>query len=915
MKSKILLSFSLLVLYSFSQNYNMTNGTVTTCSGYFYDSGGPSGNYSNNENLTFTIQSNNGNKISVTFQQFTLENGPDYLQIYDGPNTSCPLIGTFTGSTSPGTITSTGTSLTFKFYSNSSSSYAGWSASISCTSPAPPTYTINNVTSTITTCDAVLYDDGGPSANYSNLQNNIAKFCPSNPSHYLVVNFPYQLNLAPDDTLFIYSGDIANNNLIAKFTKNNKGASIASPSPGECITFKFVSNNLNVAEGFQAIISCSPSYPTPQINMGDGARYVCSGYFYDSGGPSANYSNNENKILTLASNNGSKIQISFQNFSTEGAIDYLEIYDGPNTSAPLIGKFWGSYSPGTISSTGTSLTFKFYSDASTSYAGWSASISCTSPAPPTYSIGNQQTIHTCNAVFYDDGGGNNNYSNFQNNTITFCSDYNSFIKVTFNQMILENDDSLYIYDGNSTNSNLLAVLTSVNCSNFSQSFEITSQTSSCLTFKFKSNDINTNKGWQGIISCIDSPQSLSINNLNGVFYTCNGKFYDSGGPNSNYSNSENRITTICSNSGCPVSVSFEILQTETYDKLYVYDGNSISSPLIGTYYGTQVPPTFTSTNNCLTFKFTSDASTTYQGWRSNINCQTAQISANPSNNACVGQTVTLTSTPGVSYLWNTGQTTQSIQVTTPGIYSVTVVSSNNCYLVSNPIIVNFYSYPPSTISIGGATEFCEGGYVVLSAPAGYSYNWNNGFTSQSITVTNSGQYWVTVTSQYNCHSVSDTVAVTVYPTPPIPTITQVYDTLFTQSGFSNYQWYFNDNLVYSGSNNYYIPQQNGYYYVVVFNEYGCSSTSSKYFYQGSQINEENILLSVTPNPFSEHIFISIYGSYKKYNCTITDLVGTTIYEFKLSNKNTHKVDLSSLKKGIYLLKIKELNYQLLLLKI
>ena len=112
----------------------MTNGTVTTCTGNFYDSGGPSGNYANNENFTETFYpSTAGSMIRFTFNTFNTESGYDYLRIYNGTTTAAPLIGTYNGTTGPGTVTASNASgaLTFNFTSDGSVTPAGWSASIS----------------------------------------------------------------------------------------------------------------------------------------------------------------------------------------------------------------------------------------------------------------------------------------------------------------------------------------------------------------------------------------------------------------------------------------------------------------------------------------------------------------------------------------------------------------------------------------------------------------------------------------------------------------------------------------------------------------------------------------------------------------------------------------------------------------
>ncbi len=140
----------LLLLFLFpyvvwAQNYNMSNGTVTlSCSGthYFYDPGGPNGNYSSYSDYTQTfVSSTPGMCLQVTFTSFYLESATfDYLEIYNGTSTSSPRIGKYGGSNSPGTITSSSGSLTFVFHSDGSLQYDGWSAIISCVDcSSPPT--------------------------------------------------------------------------------------------------------------------------------------------------------------------------------------------------------------------------------------------------------------------------------------------------------------------------------------------------------------------------------------------------------------------------------------------------------------------------------------------------------------------------------------------------------------------------------------------------------------------------------------------------------------------------------------------------------------------------------------------------------------------------------------------------------
>ncbi|HMR45324.1 MAG TPA: hypothetical protein PKC92_00900, partial [Bacteroidia bacterium] len=111
----------------------MSSTNVSTCAGNFYDSGGGGANYGLNQNTTMTLCSNTaGQCIRISFTAFNLESNFDFLRIYNGPNTASPLIGSYTGTTSPGVVTGTSGCLTFVFTSDGSINHAGWTASISC---------------------------------------------------------------------------------------------------------------------------------------------------------------------------------------------------------------------------------------------------------------------------------------------------------------------------------------------------------------------------------------------------------------------------------------------------------------------------------------------------------------------------------------------------------------------------------------------------------------------------------------------------------------------------------------------------------------------------------------------------------------------------------------------------------------
>ncbi len=207
----------------------------------------------------------------------------------------------------------------------------------------------------------------------------------------------------------------------------------------------------------------------------------------------------------------------------------------------------------------------------------------------------------------------------------------------------------------------------------------------------------------------------------------------------------------------------------------------------------------------------------------------ANITASGPTTFTQGGSVILTASSGSSYLWSPGnQTSQSITVTSGGSYTVRVTNANGCSATSAATIVTVNTGTTATITPSGATTFCQGGSVTLTASIGTGYLWSNGQTTQSIAVTQSGTYTVTVYNGVSSNSVSAPVTVTVNPSPSA-TITAGSATSFCSGG----------NVVLtatSGSSYLWLPGNQtsqaitvtatGSYTVRVTNSSGCSATST-----------------------------------------------------------------------------------------
>ena len=120
--------------WNWKKYYNLINNTTaptvtTAATGTYYDSGGASGNYSNDERKLYLIQPTGASTVTISFSQFDLEANWDYMLVYNGATANSPLLATLTGSSIPSNLTSTGGSMLIEFRSDCATPKAGWKLS------------------------------------------------------------------------------------------------------------------------------------------------------------------------------------------------------------------------------------------------------------------------------------------------------------------------------------------------------------------------------------------------------------------------------------------------------------------------------------------------------------------------------------------------------------------------------------------------------------------------------------------------------------------------------------------------------------------------------------------------------------------------------------------------------------------
>lgn len=201
------------------------------------------------------------------------------------------------------------------------------------------------------------------------------------------------------------------------------------------------------------------------------------------------------------------------------------------------------------------------------------------------------------------------------------------------------------------------------------------------------------------------------------------------------------------------------------------------------------------------------------------------VNLGPDRSLCDSASFTLNAGPGSSYLWNTGDTTQSIVAATTGQYSVTVMdgpcSSSDTVQITTDSLVH----------LGPDVFSCFAAPISLNATnVPGSYLWSTGDTTQSVITTSTGTYWVSVANGL-CSS-ADTVQVTFYTPvnlgPDVSVCAQPVDTLDAGTA-DTYLWSTGDTtqtIIVSATGTYWVAVTTG----------SCSSSDTMQFYLDPPVN-------------------------------------------------------------------------------
>jgi hypothetical protein len=216
-----------------------------------------------------------------------------------------------------------------------------------------------------------------------------------------------------------------------------------------------------------------------------------------------------------------------------------------------------------------------------------------------------------------------------------------------------------------------------------------------------------------------------------------------------------------------------------------------------------------------------------------------KLTANGPLRFCQGKSVNISTTFSGSYLWSNSSRTQSVNANASGIYFVTGTDTNGCFANSDSLVVDVTILPQQKINSSNKTTFCTGSFVDLSSSFVGTYQWNNASSNAKLRASQTGSFSFIGTDANGCQVKSDTIKVTVNPSPsetiinsgPLSFCDGDSVELTAASGLS-YLWNTFDT---TQSIN---VKSSGTYFAELSNQYKCNGLS----------NSADVLVNRTPDP-------------------------------------------------------------------
>ncbi|CAH3157121.1 unnamed protein product [Pocillopora meandrina] len=317
------------------------------------------------------------------------------------------------------------------------------------------------------------------------------------------------------------------------------------------------------------------------------------------------YLNNMNCNWTISSN--AKLELAFIRFQIESGYDFVKVYDGPTSSSTLIGEYDGDSLPTLITSSSHELFMSFTTDGSVTNPGFLANyhmhgqsfVRAISLCP------NLLTVESyASGIIFSNM--QQKYSNDMNCNWTISS--NAKLELAFIRFQTESAyDFVKVFDG-LTSSTLIgeydgdSLPASITSSSHELSVTFTTD-GSVVKSGFLANYHISGQPFATVSSSCADMLTVRSSSSGMIFSNRDGT----------YANDVNCSWSISSSNNVEL-IFFKFDTEENYDYIYVYDGASIMSSLIGKYHGNSLPAVITSSSKQLYVTFSSDKSVSSSGF-------------------------------------------------------------------------------------------------------------------------------------------------------------------------------------------------------------------------------------------------------------------------------------------------------------
>ncbi|XP_075232242.1 cubilin [Lycorma delicatula] len=582
----------------------LCGGTYLTNAGIITSPNYPN-NYPSHKECVWFIKVAAHHQIQLHIESFKLEPHSqckfDFLEIRNGGTEASPLIGKFCDSKIPKNITSFSNQLLLKFTSDVTGDDKGFKITWD---------------GTITGCGGVLDTPSGSitSPNYPQpyFRNTVCYYRISVSHGSKIQLFFADIDLESTkncllDYIEVYDGLNNNAKLLVKTCNNNHPPNVLSSSNhlyikfrsdisienrGFHITYETVCNT-TVPKGFHGVIE-SPNYPN-------------------------HYPHFTNCLWTIPIPKGNNINITFSHFFLEAnrlrpsnncTDDFVEVseYFEDNPQSSVLGRFCSALLPNSpISSSADKLTIQFFSDDYGNSKGFRL----------------EWIVHGCGGILSGTSFGHFQSPNYPNPYphSTICEWYISVplghsVMITIVDFNLEQSydcwaDRLEIFGGPDENSPSLQKL----CSNQMQSVIVTSSSNYAFA-KFTTDGSYAGPGFKATYEAVKSQ-------CGGVVKSLSGKIHSRNYPN-RYQSNDDCIWTIEVPASRLINLTFTHFMTDSKnncsdDAVEVYDGHTLSSPLLLRHCGINLPspPFVMSSNNKMLVRHRNNATKTYIGFEAN----------------------------------------------------------------------------------------------------------------------------------------------------------------------------------------------------------------------------------------------------------------------------------------------------------